>query len=122
MGAVTDHKVSACVDNASREVDDIAARFAKTQARLAPSTNLGAVRQMAKDGLGIACLPEAMVAADLAAGSLQRIECGWTPAPLRFAARFEAERAPAYLASAAEIAAEIAVEIAAKDKNSEFTR
>ena len=49
---------------------DIAARFAKTQVRLAPSTNLGAVRQMAKDGLGIACLPEAMVAADLAAGLL----------------------------------------------------
>jgi DNA-binding transcriptional LysR family regulator len=73
-------------------------------ARLVPSSNIGACLQMTLDGIGIACLPRAMVQRQLAAGRLVELGYDWRPDPLRFAARYEHDPAPAYFAIAAEIA------------------
>ncbi len=76
-------------------------------ARLVPSSNLAACLQMTMDGFGIACLPKAMVKSALASGALIALPYGWHPDPLRFAARYEAERAPGFLKTAAKIAASL---------------
>ncbi len=69
------------------------------------SSNLAACMRMAAKGMGVACLPEAMVRGDIQAGRLQRLDYGWVPDPLRFAARFDAERSAGFVARAAELAA-----------------
>ncbi len=93
-------------DNDAREV------------RLATSTNLAACRQMTIDGLGIACLPRAMVARDLADGALQQVRYPWTPDALEFSARFDADTAPSFVRRAAEIAGEIAARSSTENINS----
>lgn len=75
--------------------------------RLVPSSNLAACLQMTTDGFGIACLPEAMAAPALDQGTLLRLPYDWTPDPLQFAARFDAERAPLFLKTAVALAAQI---------------
>ena len=77
-------------------------------ARLAPCTNLAACLQLTLDGLGLAFLPEAMAATDLARGALRRIPYDWTPEPLAFAARFDAATAPEFVRFAAAVAADVA--------------
>ncbi len=77
-------------------------------ARLVPSSNLAACLQMVQDGFGVACLPRAMVADAVSAGRLVPLSYGWSPAPLRFAARYDAERAAAFVAEAATVAAQSA--------------
>ncbi|MFO1088129.1 MAG: LysR family transcriptional regulator [Hyphomicrobiales bacterium] len=74
------------------------------RARLVPSSNLATCLQMALDGLGIACLPEAMVTEALAEGRLRRLNYGWTPDALQFAARYLIDPAPAYVREAAQLA------------------
>ena len=78
------------------------------RARTAPSTSLSAVRQMAVDGLGLACLPEEMAAAALAKGALREVDYPWRPRPLRFSARWDEDRAPSFIRRVAEIASDIA--------------
>ncbi len=89
------------------QLTDHLAKAGPNAARPAPSTNMGAARQMAVDGLGIACLPAAMVQGDIAEGRLTQADYPWAPEPLHFAARYEAERAPAYLLGAVELAASL---------------
>ncbi len=71
--------------------------------RLVPSTNLAACLQMTCDGLGIACMPEAMVRDEIKAGVLTRLHYPWVPEPLRFSARYDAD-SPLYVADAAQLA------------------
>ena len=78
------------------------------EARLAPSTSMSAGVQMAVEGLGVACMPEAMVIDQIEAGALVRLDYGWTPEPLRFLARYHAESAAIYVKEAAALAARIA--------------
>ncbi len=85
-------------------------------ARLVPSANVAACLQMTLDGLGVACLPQPMVAAPLAEGRLVTLDYPWRLEDLRFQARFDAATAPAYLKAAAELARSIAE--AAEDKES----
>ncbi len=80
------------------------ARSGRGDVRLVTSSNLAACIQMALDGLGVACLPRAMVAGDLAAGRLIGLRYPWVPDALDFAARFDAERAPGHVAGAAALA------------------
>ena len=77
-------------------------------ARVCSSTHLSACLQMTKDGLGIACLPNAMVQKDIEKGELVMLNYHWTPDPLEFYARFDAEICPQYVRSAADIAADVA--------------
>lgn len=74
------------------------------RARLVPASNIGSCLQMALDGLGIACLPEAMLSDPLRDGRLQQIDYSWRPADLVFAARWNLDPTPSWLAEAAQIA------------------
>ncbi len=73
-------------------------------ARLVPSSNMSACLQMALDGLGIACLPRAMVTAPLAAGALRVLDYPWHPDALRFHARHDADPAAPFVTEAALLA------------------
>lgn len=91
----------------TRLYEEIAAHFGSRRdlaPRLVPSSNLAASQMMALDGMGIAALPAAMVAADLREGRLIQLSYDWVPEPLDFHARFDAERSPQTVADAAEIA------------------
>lgn len=73
-------------------------------ARLVPSSNIAACLQMALDGLGIACLPRAMLGGPLASGALRELDYLWHPDALQFQARHDTDPAPTYLIEAARIA------------------
>ncbi|MCV6585654.1 MAG: LysR family transcriptional regulator [Marinibacterium sp.] len=75
--------------------------------RVVASSHLAACLQMTREGIGVACLPEAMVRADLARGDLVALRYAWAPDDLQFAARFDADSAPVYVTEAAALAAEI---------------
>ncbi|MCG3267874.1 LysR family transcriptional regulator [Yoonia sp. I 8.24] len=95
----------------TRLFDQVAAHFAQRRdlnVHLVPSSNLAACLHMTLDGMGIATLPAAMVAAEIACGALQRMTYDWAPTPLDFYARFDAEKAPGVVAQCAAIAAGIA--------------
>ena len=69
-----------------------------------PASNVAVCLQMAQDGLGIACLPVAMLGTALGAERLRRLDYGWAPDDLRFAARYLVDPAPTYMRVALEIA------------------
>lgn len=90
---------------------DLVDHFEKATApdvRFVPSNSLSAAIHMAMDGLGVAVLPRAMISSQLLEGSLVAVPIDWTPRPLRFAARYHAGKASAFVQRAAEIAAECA--------------
>lgn len=72
--------------------------------RLVPSSNIAACLQMTVDGLGVACLPEAMLDPFLEDQRLMRLDYGWRPDDLRFAARYLADPVPEYMKGAIAIA------------------
>lgn len=78
--------------------------------RLTPSSNLAACLQMTIEGLGIACLPQAMVSGDITSGRLDLLTARWAPEELSFAARYFDDTATSYVAKAAEIAQQVAAE------------
>lgn len=73
-------------------------------ARLVPCSNIGACLQMAIDGLGVACLPDAMLTRYLEEGALVRFDHDGLPDALRFAARSNLDPLPTYIREAAQIA------------------
>jgi len=75
-------------------------------ARFVPSSSLTSTIHMAVDGMGLAMVPRAMVAAQLAEGALVALALDWQPQPLQFAARFHADRAAGFVHRAAELAVE----------------
>ena len=75
--------------------------------RLVPSSNLAACIHMTLNGMGVAALPEAMIVDELAQGRLERLQYSWVPEPLAFFARYDAARAPEFVAEAAGMAAAI---------------
>lgn len=84
------------------------AHVARTQtARLVPSTNFSACLRMTIEGLGVACLPLAMVADELATGRLRRLRYLWVPDDLAFAARFHRDHAGSQIRQAAVVAQEV---------------
>lgn len=78
------------------------------QLRLAPSTSLAACLQMTRDGLGVACLPEAMAAPHVRSGDLVELPYDWRPDDLTFHARYDAQSANHVVRQAAQIAADVA--------------
>lgn len=78
--------------------------------RLVSSSSLASCVQMAADGMGVTLLPKALVENELKDQKLTEIDVDWTPAPLRFAARFQTEKAARYLKHSAQYAAETVVE------------
>ncbi len=76
-------------------------------ARIAPSSSMASCVQMAADGLGVALLPRALVEKEVATGVLDLARVDWHPSPLRFAARYHAERAAHYVAELADQAKDV---------------
>lgn len=72
--------------------------------RLVPATNLTTCLQMALDGFGIACLPEAVVTQPLKEGRLRRLAYAWRPDDLRYAARYILDPTPTFVREAALLA------------------
>lgn len=72
--------------------------------RLVPSSNIAVCLQMALDGLGIACLPRAMLDQHLAAGALRELDYVWRPDALQFEARHNTLPTPTFVVEAARIA------------------
>jgi DNA-binding transcriptional LysR family regulator len=72
--------------------------------RFVPSNSLSACVQMAKDGLGVALLPKALVATKIAAGSLFHLDVDWLPSPLQFSARYHGKKAASHVQDAAMLA------------------
>jgi len=81
--------------------------FPDIAVRLVPSTNMSACLQMTGDGLGVACLPEAMVRDEIQSGSLVPLRYLWVPDELSFCARYDAEVSPSYVGQAAELAGDV---------------
>jgi len=95
----------------TRLFDEVSAHFAMRRdldVRLVPSSNLAACLHMTLDGMGIATLPRAMVSGELARGALCEIRYDWSPAPLDFYARYDAERAAHSVVTCAEAAVRVA--------------
>lgn len=88
------------------ELVEHAAAQGITTTRFVASNSLASCVQMAADGMGVTLLPQALVEKDIAEGRLVQVQMDWTPAPLRFAARYQSEKAARYLTQAAEFAAE----------------
>ena len=76
---------------------------AGTGIRIFPSTNLAACLHMTMNGLGVACLPEAMVSKEINHGDLIQLQYDWVPEPLSFAARFDADTSPFFVGEAARL-------------------
>lgn len=90
---------------------ELSEKFGKSSGgamRLAPSNSMSAAVHMALDGMGIAVLPRSLVTAQLAEKTLIEVPYEWRPNPLKFAARFHAEKATRFVRHAAEIAADCA--------------
>ena len=95
----------------TRPFQEIATHFAERhdlKAQLVPSSSLSACLQMTADGMGVAAVPRAMVDNELATGQLSQIDYPWAPSDLRFMARFDAQRAPQFVAQAAAMAKDVA--------------
>lgn len=76
--------------------------------RLVPSSNLAACQHMARNAMGIALLPEAMVTTELKDGTLVRVDYDWRPPDMQFFARWDRERSAEYVEAAAQLASEVA--------------
>ena len=91
----------------TRIFEQVREQFASARgdaARLVPSSHLQLSLQMALDAMGVALLPDVMVKAELAAGTLLPVACAWQPNPLPFAAIYHAERVPGFVVQAARMA------------------
>lgn len=81
---------------------------AEPQVYLVPSTSLAACMKMTQQGLGVACLPRAVVVDEIEDGTLMQLDYYWVPDNLVFYARFHSDKAPLHLHQAAELANKVA--------------
>jgi len=73
-------------------VKQISAHLENQSARYVPSNSLSACLKMSTSGLGVACLPEAMVRDSVQHALLHKLEYGWVPDALEFYARYNEQR------------------------------
>lgn len=83
---------------------DVAQARGLGAAQIVHSSALSACLPMVLEGLGVALLPERLVAADVTAGNLHEIHSDWLPDPLLFYARYAPARSARYVEKAAQIA------------------
>ena len=89
---------------ACAELRDFAGDRSLRVDQIVHSSALSACVPMALEGMGIAMLPERLVAQEVASGTLHKIEADWLPSPLSFVARYAPSRAALYVKTAAQIA------------------
>lgn len=87
------------------------------QVRLVPSSSLAACLHMAVNGMGLVTVPKAMVMREISAGTLVPLSYEWTPESMNFYARFDAQKASGFVATAAELAAASALGFGASDQH-----
>lgn len=90
------------------QMQDHFGAFSDVSVRHVSSSNLAACHQMTRDGLGVACLPEAMVREDLANGTFDTLRYLWVPDALHFYARYDADTCPSFVGAAADLAQQVA--------------
>jgi len=96
--------------------EDIRSHFSfdeKSIKKLAPSSNLSVILQMAIDGLGIAILPKTFVSAEIENGTLVQLNYDWVPNALDFRVRYDAKLSSIIIKKLANICVETAMK---KDK------
>lgn len=76
--------------------------------RIFPSSSLNAGQRMAERGVGIATVPEALVADAMSDGRLIEVETEWNPTPLTFTASYISDPARPVIGKVAELAREVA--------------
>lgn len=76
--------------------------------RIFPSSSLNAGQRMAERGVGIATVPEALVADALSDGRLIEVETEWNPTPLTFTASYISDPARPVIGKVAELARQVA--------------
>lgn len=95
----------------TRLYEEISGQFLNSKGKqptIIPSSSLAPCQHMALDGLGIACLPAAMVHDDIKEGNLVHLQYSWLPTSLEFLARYDADTAPGAVEKVAKLAGEIA--------------
>ena len=90
------------------ELVEHAAAMSLPTTRFISSNSLASCVQMAADGMGVTLLPKALVLQELKDGSLVEVDVNWQPSPLRFAARYQSEKAARYIPVCAQLAADAA--------------
>ena len=92
---------------AATELHKLADKRGYDVGKIIHSSALSACLPMVNEGMGVALLPKSLVIEDLRSDRLQLLEADWVAPPLQFFARYDAARAPRYVARACEIAAAI---------------
>ncbi|MCH2164505.1 MAG: LysR family transcriptional regulator [Marinovum sp.] len=92
---------------AGRALHELATARGYDTSRIVHSSALSACVPMVIEGMGVALLPGSLVSADLDAGRLVTLTSDWTAPDLAFFARYNADRAPRFVAKASDIAASL---------------
>lgn len=92
---------------AGQALHDLAASRGYDAGKIIHSSALSACLPMVSEGLGVALLPRSLVSEEIDTGRLKALTSDWTAPPLSFFARYNADRAPRYVAKACDIAASI---------------
>ncbi len=87
-------------------VKQLAAHFEDQAVRYVPSSSLSACLKMATDGLGVACLPEAMIDESVNENRLTKLDYQWVPDSMKFFARYNADRVNYVVEDAVNLAKE----------------
>ncbi|MBW3096047.1 LysR family transcriptional regulator [Pseudohoeflea coraliihabitans] len=93
--------------SAARALHELAATGGHDAGKIIHSSALSACLPMVNEGLGVALLPWSLVSEEMKDGRLQSLKSDWIAPPLSFSARFNADRAPRFVAKACEIAASV---------------
>ena len=91
--------------SAARALHDLAATEGFDAGKIVHSSALSACLPMVSEGLGVALLPRSLVSDEIDDGRLKSLKSDWIAPPLLFFARYNADRAPRFVAKACEIAA-----------------
>ncbi len=94
--------------SAGRELHAFCRENSLPENQIIHSSSLNSCVPMAIDGMGVALLPDQLITEQISSGELVPVDCGWTPSPLDFFARYDESKVPNYVVSAARLATEIA--------------
>ena len=89
---------------AGRALHELAATRGYEAGKIVHSSALSACLPMVSEGLGVALLPRSLVWEEIQEGRLSELRSDWIAPPLSFYARYNADRAPRFVARACEIA------------------
>ena len=90
------------------EIADRARKETNSATRIFGSTSLSAAKQMALEGIGVASLPEVLVADELDSGALVKLAVNWTPSELLFSASYARAENDSLVSMIAEVAQSVA--------------